>query len=89
MEIQLSLLDQTETYFLQEQIKVLDKRTELTHQRSENVRRGLFARHNELVKADQDIMQMLECIQKELAWIKRVVEEKHESDIIALSEKVM
>lgn len=93
MDIQLDLFDKTE----------VDKlRTELTQKidhvkdRSDNVRRGLFARHNELAKKDQDIFFMLETIaqhvinlEQKMDWLRTCVEDKHESDIMELKEKVM
>ena len=89
MEIQLDLFDVAELSLMKEQLKLVEKKTDTFAQRSENVRKGLFARHNELVKADQDIMAMLESIQKEILWLKQLTEEKHESEILALTEKVM
>lgn len=86
MEIQLDLFDKTEVEKLKTE---MEQKIDNVKQRGDNARRGLFARHNEIVKTNQDIVQMLQAMQSEILWIKRLVEEKHESEIIQLNAKVM
>lgn len=82
MTIQYDLFNNTEMDQLKEEVKV-------TRQRTDNIRRGLFARHNELAKMYQDAVSMMESMQKEILWLKKLVEEKHEADIIQLNRKII
>ncbi len=80
--IQLDLFNNTELDQMKSEIK-------LALHRTDNVRKGLFARHNEIVRGQQDLFKMIESLQKEITYLKILVEEKHESDIIQLTQKVM
>lgn len=80
--IQLDMFRNSEMDQIKEELKV-------TRQRTDNIRRGLFARHNELAKMYQDSLAMIELMQREIMWLKKLVEEKHEADIIQLNQKVI
>jgi hypothetical protein len=67
MDIQQDLFNNTELDLFKEEMRV---KLKIVGDRSDNVRRGLFARHNELVKKQQHQEERQDLLQKELDEMK-------------------
>jgi len=70
MDIQQDLFNNTELDLFKEQFR---RELLVVKQRSDNVRRGLFARHNELVKTQQNQQVELDIQKKDLEELKSFV----------------
>jgi len=76
MTIQYDLFNNTELDQIKEELK-------LVRERSDNVRKGLFARHNELAKMYYEREKQIEDLMKSNAQIQKFFEEiKQEADKI-------
>ncbi len=73
--IQLDMFNNTEMDFVKEEIKLCFNKFDLSIKRSDNVRRGLFARHNELEKRIQNLETDNENLKKCMQEILGVIEE--------------
>jgi len=78
--IQLDMYANTELDFIKSEIKVVWQKANLAITRSDNCRKGLFARHNELEKRiqklEEDNAKMLEFIQSNHIYKHELLELK-------------
>lgn len=72
--IQQDMFDNTELDFIKSEIKVVWQKANLAITRSDNCRKGLFARHNELEKR---IQKLEEDQEKLLKFIDSIKNERH------------
>jgi hypothetical protein len=72
--------------FTKEGIEILSNKVEKTTTMSENVRRGLFARHNRIEKLFYELQDKLEEQQKEVCRLKEIVLGTGQQPIYELKE---